>query len=157
MHAISGLKTLFGAAVYRLAYPMYVTMKPERYTWFKVTFVCMALIISFLVFDIVERICSNIAIVTVISTGLQVFRWFSCFILAQFVLSAVEDVSQHWEFSPAATMMLFGLFFILLIPVLLPIAIRFGLFWCDCGQGGCLLCQVYHGKWYRVYGTGRTP
>jgi hypothetical protein len=90
-------------------------------------------------------------IVTLIGTFSQLVRWFLCFILAQFVELVRQDLSLHWGLTTVDTALVISIVFLLITPLFLPIALRFGLFWCDCGQVSCPLCQLCKTKWMKCY------
>ena len=156
MQIISGLKTLFGVVVYRLASSAFYALEPRWYTWPKVIVVTLLFFITFLVVNIFERCNVNMVFVTMIGTFSQLMRWFLCFIMAQFVELVRQDISLHWGLDTVDTALVIAIIFMLITPLFLPIALRFGLFWCDCGQLSCPLCQLCKTKWMRCYANADT-
>lgn len=152
MHVISGLKTLFGVVVYRLASTTFYAVNPRWHTWPKVVATSLFFVLTFSVSHILESSTNKIVILTVTSTFSQLARWLLCFIIAQFALFAIEDMSLHWGFDTFGTSLLVSLVFIVVIPLFLPLAIRHGLFWCDCNQQTCLVCQFCKNEWDTEYG-----
>jgi hypothetical protein len=151
MHAISALKTMFAIVVYRLATSAFYSMDPRAHTWLKVVTISLLFLISFGIVDILEKCFTSVVLLTVVSTGAQMVRWLLCFIIAQFTLFAIEDVSLHWGYGTFGTTLVVMMVFILVFPLVLPLALRFGLFWCDCEQKTCLICQFCRNKWKHAF------
>jgi hypothetical protein len=142
MHIVSALKTLFGVVTYALALSAFYSMSPQWYTWHKIILLVLLFAVSFTVVEIVETIVENVVVVALVSTATQIFRWLTCFMLAQFFRLAVEDLALHWGLDMLGTIMAVAAVVVVLLPLMLPVILKFCLLWCDCGQSTCFVCQL---------------
>lgn len=142
MHVISGLKYLYSIVTVRLAVSAFYAMEPRWHPWEKALFVTFALLACLVIADMFENSELSVSVLAFVTLATQLVKWLICYILAQYVVMGIESVALRWALSPWDMALLCAALFFMTCALCLPVAVTFGLLWCDCQQPGCIVCSV---------------
>jgi hypothetical protein len=146
MRIVSGLKYLFSVVTVRLAISIYYAMQPRWIPWDKAVLSVLLFMYSMLIVDILENIKMSISGIAYVATLAQMSRWLFCYVIGQFIVQGVESVGDRWGLSILETAALFSGMVLVLCALCVPVALTFGLLWCDCGQKDCVVCGLCRDK-----------
>jgi hypothetical protein len=142
MHVLSGLKYLFSVVTIRFAISTYYAMHPRWHPWEKGTLVVLVFGLCLVIVDLLERSRLSISAIACVTTLAQMLRWLLCYVIAQYLVTGVEVVAARWSLSILDSVLLCGSLFLIMCALCMPIALAFGVMWCDCQQPNCLICGL---------------
>lgn len=144
MQVVTDLRYLFSIVIIRLSVSLFYSLEPRWHPWEKALLVLVSFALIKVAMDLLKRSVTSVSVLTFQAIVTVASRWMFFYVLAQFIVLGIETVAYRWGLDAVDMTLLCLSLFLMLCALFLPLALSFGMVWCDCkSTNTCILCRLY--------------